>query len=103
MGSRSESGLGLLAAWVVEWHRSADEVRGLAGVIISFVMSKYVQDRAVRSACCKGVAEAFSPAARLVPLGRVDESRMRRAQYRSLGLAQQVWSVDLSQGLVRVL
>ena len=47
MGSRSESGLGLLAAWVVEWHRSADEVRGLAGVIISFVMSKYVQDRAV--------------------------------------------------------
>ena len=56
-----------------------------------------------RSVCCKGVAEAFSPAARLVPLGRVDESRMRRAQYRSLGLAQQVWSVDLSQGLVRVL
>ena len=42
MGSRSESKLGVLAAWALERQRSADEVRGLAGVIISFVMSNVI-------------------------------------------------------------
>jgi hypothetical protein len=56
--------------------------------------------RVGRTECCPGVVKALSQVARHVLLGRVDESRRGRAQYRiyrCLGLAQ-----HFSQAQVRV-
>jgi hypothetical protein len=46
----------VLAVWAVEQQRSADVVRGLAGGIIAFVVSKHFQGRAdrVRLRCGEG-------------------------------------------------
>jgi hypothetical protein len=78
----------VLAVWAVEQQRSADVVRGLAGGIFHLSCPKLF--RVARTECGSGVAKALSQAARHVLLGRVDESRRGRAQYRCLGLAQQV-------------
>lgn len=60
----------MLAVWAVEQQRSADVVRGLAGGIFSFVVSKTFQG--ARTECGSGVAKALSQAARHVLFGRVD-------------------------------
>ena len=79
----------MLAAWAVERQRSADVVRGLAGGIIAFVLSKHFQGRA--DSCGSGVEKHSRKRPDMsYSAGWMGESRGGRAQYRCLGLAQQV-------------